>query len=196
MKADFVSPLAIGISVCLHLSLLLLDSAEPLQQTEGLNQHPSGSFLVVALVEEKTASADILKIKQSGIALSDVPATSNENPGTSNVNVEAEVAGAIPQETYFLLSELEEPPRILNDIDQNPANLEAYAQGGRVVLQLWIDEQGNVVDQELVETMLSSVFVDNAMKNFAQAKFIAGIKYGRPVKSKVKVIINYDPLVS
>lgn len=194
MKADFVSLLAIGISVCLHLSLLLLVGGGPLR-SEASDQESSSSFLVVALAEEKAEPAAIPQT-QPDIAANDAHATSNENSSTDDVNAAAEATVAIPQETYFVLSELEEPPRILKDIDQNPENLETYAQGGRVVLQLWIDEQGNVVDQELVETMLPSVFVDSAMRSFAQAKFVAGIKYGRPVKSTVKVVINYDPVVS
>lgn len=195
MRADFVSLLAIGISFSLHLSLLLLNDGEP-ARAQASSEHSSSSSIVVTLAEKNAEPVDIPHTAQPDNATKDVHATGHENSSTGGADPTTKAAATITEETYFVLNELEEAPRILEDIDQNPANLETYAQGGRVVLQLWIDEQGNVVDQELVESMLPSAFVNSAMESFAQAKFIAGVKYGRPVKSTVKVVINYDPLVS
>lgn len=195
MKVNSVFPFAIGISLCLHASLLFLESAE-LSRTEASNQQSSNPLLIVALAEAKAEAREIPETNSLDKASEEADATSGEKSATSQVSAELALITPIRQEPYFLLSELEEPPQILQDIDHNPANIEPYAQGGRVVLQLWIDEQGNVVDQKLVETMLPTVFVDSAMKSFAQAKFIAGIKDGRPVKSTVKVVVNYDPMIS
>lgn len=195
MKVNSVLPFAIGISLCLHLSLLFLESAE-LSRTEASNQQTSSSLLIVALAEAKDETREIPEpVSLDKVAKEDDGAT-GEKSDSSQASAEAAIITPIQPETYFLLSELEEPPRILQDIDPNPANISSYGQGGRVVLQLWIDEHGNVVDQELVETMLPTVFVENAMESFAQAKFIAGIKDGRPVKSTVKVVVNYDPMIS
>lgn len=191
MKVNSVTLLALGISISLHLSLLFLSNTKP-SQIEALNhQSPSASPLLLISLAEK-AEFDIQKANQLNGVAKDT--TSRKNSGTG-VNADPVLAAPL-QETYFKLDELEEHPRILEDIEQNPAELKPYAHSGRVVLQLWIDEHGSVVNQKLVETFLPAVFVDNAMKSFAQAKFIAGVKDGRPVKSTVKVVINYDPMTS
>lgn len=195
MKVDSVLLFAIGISFCLHVPLLFLEGANP-SRTKALNQPASNSLLLVALADEKAEAREIPETNSLDKAAREVDATSDQKSATSQVNLDPVNITPIRQETYFLLSELEEPPRILQNIEQNPTNLTSYTEGGQVILQLWIDEQGNVVNQELVETMLPSVFVDSAMKSFAQAKFIAGVKNGRPVKSTLKVIVNYDPTIS
>ena len=197
MKVNSVLLFAIGISFCLHVSLLFLESAKP-SRAEALDRPTSNPLLIVALAGEEAEAREIIETNPLDKASreADATATSGEESATRQVSAEPVILTPIRQETYFPLSELEEAPQILHDIDQDPANLKPYSQGGRVIIQLWIDEQGNVVDQELVETMLPSVFVDSAMHSFAQAKFIAGIKDGRPVKSTLKVVINYDPVAS
>lgn len=193
MKVNSVTLLALGISISLHLSLLFLNNTKP-SQTEALNhQSPNTSPLLVISLAEKAEKLDIQKANQLNGVAKDT--TSGKHSGRTGVNADSGLAAPL-QETYFKLDELEEHPRILEDIEQNPAELKPYAHGGRVVLQLWIDEHGSVVNQKLVETFLPAVFVDNAMKSFSQAKFIAGVKDGRPVKSTVKVVINYDPVTS
>lgn len=195
IKVDSVSLLAIGLSICLHVSLLLLDSTKPSYTRVSDDQHEGGLF-TVSLVR-KAAGPEVQEQSYTSETKKEVDHVQRENAAKNEVSTGSVAAAApMPREIYYLLSELEQPPQILKDIDQNPTGLSTYSQGGRVILQIWIDENGNVVNQELVETMLPSAFVDSAIKSFAQAKFIAGVKDGRPVRSTMKVVINYDPVTS
>ena len=195
MKVDSVSLWAVGLSVCLHVPLLLLDSTT-ITQPRVFGSQYEGSLLTVSLAE-KALEPVVHEQSHTHQATKNAHLVENENAAQNEASNKPTVAAnPMPREIYYLLSELEQPPQILKDIDQNPSGLDSYSEGGRVVLQIWIDENGNVVNQELVETMLPPAFVDSAIKSFAQAKFSAGIKDGRPVKSTLKVVVNYDPVIS
>jgi TonB family protein len=94
---------------------------------------------------------------------------------------------------YFSLAELDEIPEPQNTIDIESLNLLQYAQGGKVELRLWVDEQGQVVDVEVVNSEMPLEFVESATKLFKQAQFYPGMVNSAPVKFVTKVVIRYEP---
>ena len=63
---------------------------------------------------------------------------------------------------------------------------------GTVLLQLSIDEKGQVQNIEVLESEPPGYFEESAVKAFREAKFSPATKGGVPVKSSVKIRVKYD----
>lgn len=93
---------------------------------------------------------------------------------------------------YFKTSELDVIPEIQRDIDLYPPELHNLGHGdGKVVLRLWIDENGSVVRVEPVNFNLPAIFAEAAARAFMQADFRPGRKNGFAVKSRVDTVLFY-----
>lgn len=96
-----------------------------------------------------------------------------------------------PEPKYYSLKELDHRPVMVSEIDTRPSQLAQYNQGGEIKIQIWIDEDGNVVKSQVVNSTLPQAFIDYTIASFSQAKFNAGIKDGVPVRSVAKVVVQY-----
>lgn len=96
-----------------------------------------------------------------------------------------------PEPQFFALAELDAPPTVLQDIENDPPELRQYPQGGRLVLQLWIDQTGRVVRAEALSSVLPEPFVASARENFMRAIFNPAKKDGVAVRARVSVEIVY-----
>lgn len=112
---------------------------------------------------------------------------------TSNVDKEVSLA---PPAIYYKTSELDQKPELIGEIDNNPIELRKYPQGGQVTIRLWLSEDGEVVESEIVKTELPEEFNKSALKSFENARFVPGIKESRPVKSVVKIMVQYGIIES
>ena len=100
---------------------------------------------------------------------------------------------SILNEKYYSLGELDQLPETQTDIDIESLNLLKFAQGGKLELRLWVNEQGQVVNVEVIKSEMPSAFVESAIKLFLQAQFSAGRVNNNPVKFVSKVVIHYEP---
>ena len=100
---------------------------------------------------------------------------------------------SILNEKYYSLSELDQLPETQTDIDIESLNLLKFAQGGKLELRLWVNEQGQVVNVEVIKSEMPSAFVESAIKLFLQAQFSVGRVNNNPVKFLSKVVIRYEP---
>ena len=100
---------------------------------------------------------------------------------------------SILNEKYYSLSELDKLPETQTDIDIESLSLLKFAQGGKLELRLWVNEQGQVVNVEVIKSEMPSAFVESATKLFLQAQFSVGRVNNNPVKFVSKVVIRYEP---
>ena len=108
-------------------------------------------------------------------------------------SISASKLKSILNEKYYSLSELDQLPETQTDIDIESLNLLKFAQGGKLELRLWVNEQGQVVNVEVIQSEMPSAFVDSAIKLFLQAQFSLGMVNNNPVKFVSKVVIRYEP---
>lgn len=100
---------------------------------------------------------------------------------------------SILNEKYYSLGDLDQLPETQTDIDIESLNLLKFAQGGKLELRLWVNEQGQVVNVEVIKSEMPSAFVESAIKLFLQAQFSVGRVNNNPVKFLSKVVIRYEP---
>ncbi|HYN53844.1 MAG TPA: energy transducer TonB [Methylotenera sp.] len=99
-----------------------------------------------------------------------------------------------PEPKYYTITELDESPAILENINLNPPELVNYPQGGKLTVRLWIDIDGSVVKVELVKSELPEEFVKSALASFLETKFSPGLKANAAVRSVVKIVVQYTAM--
>jgi TonB family protein len=97
---------------------------------------------------------------------------------------------AYDESRYFTASELEHRPMPLLPIEPRYPEA-ADGRVGRVVLNLFIDQDGHVDKVVLVSG--DHPFDESAMWAFVQARFSPGVKRGAAVKSQMLIEITYRP---
>jgi TonB family protein len=103
-------------------------------------------------------------------------------PGAS-----AQAAG--PQ--YWAAERLDVRPQITTHVmPEYPAQLPAGVKG-RVVLELNISSEGRLDRARVVRAEPAGRFEDSALKAFAGARFTPGMRKGKPVRSTVRIEVNY-----
>lgn len=94
---------------------------------------------------------------------------------------------------YFSLDELDERPIVIQDIPEDPPELRDLPQGGKLILRLWINEEGKVVNAEPVSSELPKAFIDSARNGFLMSRFAPGRIHGNAVGTVMDVVLNYAP---
>ena len=86
--------------------------------------------------------------------------------------------------------ELDRRPQILSHVEPHFPAL-ALVPTGRVVLRLYVDEDGSVESVAAESADRTGAFEAAAREAFAAARFLPGIKDGVPVKALVRVEVLF-----
>lgn len=95
-------------------------------------------------------------------------------------------------EPYYPSAQLTKRPQPTAGIDLEGPGLRPVVASGTIVLRLWIDARGTVVDAEPEATEMPPAFAAAAILAFKQARFIPGELHGRPVGTVMRVEIRYE----
>lgn len=101
----------------------------------------------------------------------------------------------LPDVAYHGWKDLSRRPQALQDIPLEPGELKTRRETGKLILKLWISEQG-AVDRVAVEhNELPPGYAELASKAFLSSRFQPGEIDGKPVKSLMRVAVDYVPLM-
>lgn len=184
--------IAFAVSLSLHLAafVFLAGSAYSNKIPSGRAAGLSNAVLIVTITKPE------MHIQPAVTPSNDLTSEAPRNPEPSNA-MRPPGKGILPspalalQERYFSVSELDVIPRIQQDIELYPEELQHFKKGGKVVLSLWINETGQVEKVELVSSALPAIFSEVATRNFLQASFLPGKKNNLAVKSKVEAVLVF-----
>ena len=180
-------------ALTVQITQVYSDYHEPIIATENTNLTKADITEVMPVATDATEAkiteankTDAETIKAEAVE----PDTKSEYQDDSNSGSKLQ---SILNEKYYSLSELDQLPESQKDIDIESLNLLKFAQGGKLELRLWVNEQGQVVNVEVIKSEMPSVFVESAIKLFLQAQFSAGTVNNNLVKFISKVMIRYEP---
>ena len=89
--------------------------------------------------------------------------------------------------------EMDSPPQPLNDIAPDyPEGAFALGLSGKVEVDVWVDERGQVEDARVVATTMADAFNNSALRAVHNMRFTPGMSAGRPVKSSIRAVIVYE----
>jgi hypothetical protein len=178
------------LSLCLHLTILFALSWSSFGARRSAPASHTSPLTVILPGTQPAAIAN-REIVEPPPARSDIVADSDK-PGNKFALSNDGLALAIDQH-YFSLAELDERPFVIQDIRPDPPELRNFPQGGRLVLRLWIDEGGKVVNAEPVSSELPPAFIDSARSGFLSARFAPGRIHGEAVDAVMDVVLDYAP---
>ena len=88
---------------------------------------------------------------------------------------------------------MDSPPQPLNDIAPDyPEGAFALGLSGKVEVDVWVDERGQVEDARVVATTMADAFNNSALRAVHNMRFTPGMSAGRPVKSSIRAVIVYE----
>jgi protein TonB len=101
----------------------------------------------------------------------------------------------LPDVAYHGWKDLSRRPQALQDIPLEPGQLKIRRESGKLVLKLWISEQGAVDRVEVERSELPPDYAAVVSKEFLSARFQPGEIDGKPVKALMRVEVDYVPLM-
>jgi TonB family protein len=100
--------------------------------------------------------------------------------------------GLTLSDKYYEVRELDALPRPAEKIEpQYPSAALSDGVTGIVHLEIFIDEKGEVLSPRVVDATVPGVFDQAAIDAFNHRKFEPGLRNGAPVKSHLKLVVNF-----
>lgn len=93
---------------------------------------------------------------------------------------------------FYPTNQLSKRPQPLGSADLDTPEINLIVASGRMILKLWIDETGEVVDVEVESTELPEVFSRSAVAAFKHLRFTPGERGGVRVGSVMRIEVSYD----
>lgn len=181
MSARRLSPSAVGISIVLHAGLLLS------LPTLGNRWQPGSR-------PDALAFTATLKVSPPGPSRPDLPPKTEEPVREGGEEPQlSDGLGVLPVSppAYFTADKLTKPPKAIAVPDLGAPEIQQVAGSGKLVLKLWIDDQGAVVDAAPEPNALPEIFSRTAVEAFKRSRFTPGERDGVKVGSLIRVELSY-----
>lgn len=187
---------ALVVSVTLHLAVAAIPGLEPASRSASSS---AAERIIVALPQAARARTTSEDANPPG----DLATEKRIGPETAAVDSAHDVPMADSEETswfgiplprYYEPKELTERAKPLVDITLDSPAVETYPGAGKIVLLLYINEDGKVDDVEVLSSDIASSKVEaTVVEQFQLVRFSAGKLNGQPVKSKKKIEVVIKP---
>jgi len=106
-----------------------------------------------------------------------------------------QLGGPLPEPHYFTPEELSVKPKLLSDAGASEPTFIPDILPLPVLVQLLINEEGDVDGVILGENFLSDAAKKYIVESFSGMKFSPGVLGAFPVKSQLKIVVNLDPTI-
>lgn len=105
-----------------------------------------------------------------------------------------EAAGLLPLPgpVYYTADQLTKRPRAIAVAELDTAATKHFIVSGKLILQLWIDASGKVVEVDVEDSNLPEIFAETARNTFKRSRFSPGERDGIPVGSLMRIEVSYD----
>jgi hypothetical protein len=192
---------ALVSSIALHLAVAAIPGLEPKSTTTSssaiekisVSLPRTGAHKAVPLPATIEAPADVAAHRGSA---HDDPLQSDDRgaPGSGTADTEETPWFGIPLPYYYEPRELTERPRPVTDVTLESPSVDAYPGAGKIVLLLYINEEGKVDEVAVLASDVDSPAVETAVvEQFQLVRFAAGKLNGQAVKSKKKIEVVIKP---
>lgn len=170
--------IALGVSLLAHLAIVVLPYAGG---TAG-GAAPSGrlQYQVVATL-----------VNEAGLLKADIPDTPPIADIPESGHARAGGPLPIPAPEFYSPDQLSKRPAPLGDDPLDSSQLSVLASSGTLMIKLWINDLGQVVQAETEKTGLPREFASAAMEAFKQVRFSPGERGGMPVGSVIRIEVRY-----
>lgn len=190
--------LAVAVSCLLHAAILSVTFGENNQQVRqfflstGTAPQVMSAKLLEAADNRKTIPLHNLSFASSIGS----PQASAEKPAEKQAMPPVETAGILPLSgpVYYTSDQLTKRPTAVEVPELDTPATKQFIVSGKMILQLWIDERGKVVEVVVEESNLPEVFAETARNTFGHSRFTPGERDGVAVRSLMRIEVSYDDM--
>lgn len=93
---------------------------------------------------------------------------------------------------FYTATQLTKRPRALRVAALDTAETKLFLVRGKLILQLWISDRGQVIDVVVESSDLPDIFAETATRAFKDTRFHPGERYGFKVNSLMRIEVSYD----
>jgi TonB family protein len=191
--------LGFSASVAIHAAIIF--SVSP-----ATYRHVTASPLTVEILRETTANApgEITTARSPSefpaspvIEPPLIQAIPREAPQSATSVRETSVDINVPLDKYFTTLEVDIGAEQLNEVELvYPQRAFVMRTKGKVVLRIFISDQGAIDEVSVLEAAPAGVFEQAALTATLALRFRPAVKYGRHVKSQKTIEVIFDPYES
>jgi hypothetical protein len=98
----------------------------------------------------------------------------------------------LPANRFYSTRELTKRPQPLGQADLDAPEIRMIVASGKMILKLWIDEAGEVIEVDVEKTELPEILSNLTKARFKRMRFLPGERMGIPVGSVMRIEVNYD----
>jgi len=98
----------------------------------------------------------------------------------------------VPAVRFYGTRELTKRPQPLGRADLDAPEIRMIVASGKMVLKLWIDASGEVIEVEIEKTELPDRLAELTKARFRDLRFTPGERMGVPVGSVMRIEVDYD----
>ena len=187
--------LAVILSCMLHGLLFLFDGVKPVHEPWRYKiTNQSASSRLMATLKEHPLEAEVV-ISGAPAQLAERESWSGEmaiDAFRTDVDMESTFVQPSLDPIFFPADQLTVRPRIVEIGEFDNEQTLAVVASGKLILKLWINEQGRVVEAMIEESDLPGVLGEAARKVFFEAQFVPGERGGLPVGATIRLEVSYD----
>lgn len=118
-------------------------------------------------------------------------AGSPQNPDAAVAAKQGAAVLPLPAIRFYGTRELSKRPQPLGQADLDAPEIKMIVASGTMILKLWIDESGDVIEVEVEKTELPAILSDLTRASFRRLRFVPGERMGVPVGSVMRIEVNY-----
>lgn len=153
-----------------------------------------GSALSVWLAAPRPAvpdaGAEVPQVPEPEPATAGEPVTRAEAPAAGTQEGARDERASIPAPAYLPTSVLSRSPRPLTEPVFPPD--EGAARAGKVLLELYVSERGDVDEATVIDADLPQVDSQRARDAFRALRFSPGELDGKPVAARMRIEVSFD----
>jgi hypothetical protein len=179
------------LSLCAHLTILLALSWPSFGTRQVVEQHGKHPLTVILSAPSSITPDNEKSSIEKAVSQDDINVSADPSQSSNKLALPNKSLSLTMDQHYFSLAELDQHPTIIQDIPDAPPELRDFPQGGKLVLRLWINEDGEVIHTEPVSSELPPAFVESARTSFLEARFAPGRRHGNAVGTVMDVILYY-----
>lgn len=179
-------PAALAVSCAIHAAIIVVPSLGG----GSLQAQPASAKRTQAL----TASLAGATANFKAALPAEPPAPAAEPPVDAAEDSPASGLGMLPVPAlaYFTPDELTKRPQPLELGQFDTPEMKTIAAAGKLVVKLWIDDEGRVADAVIEESDLPELFAQTAVAAFRNTRFAPGERDGLPVGTVTRVEMIFD----
>lgn len=189
---------SLTVSCLLHAAVVLLpyigESRKESRFAEKGGQKLPRAFSA-SITSTKKIPFSVAQAASEGENIPELPAPARMADADSHTS-STHTAGAdllpIPAPDYYTTDRLTKRPQPTGVADLDKPETSTIIASGKMVLILWIDDLGDVVDVLVEQSELPEVISRSAVEAFRRLHFVPGELKGRRVGSVMRIEITYD----